>query len=238
MVLLLHGVMSSAETFDRCTRSLLRACPWPTVAFDLPGHGSRAVVDGATDSIDAMALDVARRLDRHHRYLVIGHSLGAVIGLRLAKLEPDLVLGVVLEDPPGLSSIDPKNVAVEVADASRRARCSPEAEIRSLEAAGWSRSESEQVVRSRRLFDACAMAQFLRTARWDLPSLVRQSPAALQLIAATEPASALRGTDRQALLGLIEPHRTRIVESGHTVHRDDPAAWSAAVLSFTAELCE
>jgi non-heme chloroperoxidase len=81
-ILLLHGVMSSAVNFRRNQRDL-EDLGWSVVALGLPGHGSRNTAAGSADSVDGMALDVAARLDSRPAHLVVGHSLGAIVGLRL-----------------------------------------------------------------------------------------------------------------------------------------------------------
>jgi pimeloyl-ACP methyl ester carboxylesterase len=73
------------------------------VSVDLPGHGkSRAPT---ADTIEALAADVAA-LGRDlglGRGVMVGHSLGAMVGLALAQQAPDLVSGVIMVDPPPLS---------------------------------------------------------------------------------------------------------------------------------------
>lgn len=126
-ILLLHGVMSSRTEF-RSNQRDLEDLGWPVESVDLPGHGNRRVAAGSASSLDRMALDVADRLDDRTTYLVGGHSLGALVALRLALLRPSLVGGVVLEDPPGQASNDPARVADDVEQAVQRARADPDRE--------------------------------------------------------------------------------------------------------------
>jgi pimeloyl-ACP methyl ester carboxylesterase len=73
------------------------------VSVDLPGHGkSRAPT---ANTIEALAADVAA-LGRDlglGRGTMVGHSLGAMVGLALAQQAPDLVSAVIMVDPPPLS---------------------------------------------------------------------------------------------------------------------------------------
>jgi pimeloyl-ACP methyl ester carboxylesterase len=73
------------------------------VSVDLPGHGkSRAPT---ANTIEALAADVAA-LGRDlglGRGAMVGHSLGAMVGLALAQQAPDLVSAVIMVDPPPLS---------------------------------------------------------------------------------------------------------------------------------------
>lgn len=236
-ILLLHGVMSSRIDSQHNQRDL-EDLGCHVVALDLPGHGDRRVAAGSADSLDRIALDVAARLDDRAAHLVVGHSLGALVGLCLARLRPDLVSGVVLEDPPGLASNDPARVATEVELAAQRARAAPDREVTNLLMGGstWTRLAAEDAIRSRQAVDASSIGWFLRTQPWDLPALVAESPVPVQLIAATEPDTALNGADRERLLTLIPPHRVRIIDSGHTVHRDRPGLWLISVLNFATSL--
>lgn len=113
-------------------------------------------------------LDVAGRLDGSVAHLVVGHSLGAIVGLRLARSRPDLVSGVVLEDPPGMASNDASRVAAEVARAVLRARVDPHGEVTKLlmEGSSWTRDTAEDAIRSRQLVDVPAVVRFLRSYRF------------------------------------------------------------------------
>ena len=73
------------------------------VGVDLPGHGkSRAPT---ANTVEALAADVAA-LGRDlglGRGVMVGHSLGAMVGLALAQQAPALVSAVIMVDPPPLS---------------------------------------------------------------------------------------------------------------------------------------
>ena len=166
-IVLLHDVMSSQVEFRRNQRDL-EDLGYKVIALDLPGHGGRPVVAGSANSLDSMALDVAGRLDESVAHLVVGHSLGAIVGLRLARLRPGLVSGVLLEDPPGMASNDASRVAAEVARAVLRARVDPHGEVTKLlmEGSSWTRDTAEDAIRSRQLVDVPAVVRFLRSHRF------------------------------------------------------------------------
>ncbi len=86
-IFLLHGANLSAEVWSYQLRDL-----YPdhrVIAMDLRGHGlSRPGKDDVT--ISAMAMDVAEVLAALgiERAVLVGHSMGGMVCLRLARLEP------------------------------------------------------------------------------------------------------------------------------------------------------
>jgi pimeloyl-ACP methyl ester carboxylesterase len=93
VLLLLHGYSDSSRSF-----SLLE--PWLSayrlVIPDLPGHGASAAGGGlaVTDfADDVSALLVALDIER---CIVVGHSMGAMIGMALCDLFPKKIEGLVL----------------------------------------------------------------------------------------------------------------------------------------------
>jgi pimeloyl-ACP methyl ester carboxylesterase len=72
---------------------------WRVVTYDGPGNGaSERSTDPARYALDEQALDAVAVLDACGvaRAVVVGVSLGAATGLRLAGMRPDLVAGLVL----------------------------------------------------------------------------------------------------------------------------------------------
>lgn len=171
--------------------------------------------------------------------LVVGHSLGAVVALELARRRPDLARGVVLEDPPALGAeVDPAEVADEVERDSPAARADPDGfRDRLLHREPlWSALDAEHAVRSRQQLDEHAVAALLRTDPWDLPALVAACPLPVRLLVADSPESALTGPGRDAVLRLLPEDRVTAIRSGHGIHRDRPAVWLHHVLRFAAAL--
>jgi pimeloyl-ACP methyl ester carboxylesterase len=98
-VVFLHGVTGGADTYawlrpeDLSGRRIVRV--------DLRGHGASPHAPG-TYRIDPYTEDVAdvlRGLDGPPPVLV-GHSLGGVVGWTVAQRHPDLIAAAFLEDPP------------------------------------------------------------------------------------------------------------------------------------------
>ena len=96
-ILLLHGFGGAAWNFCELAPLLPGR---RLIAPDLPGHGGSA--PSPAPSIAAFADAVAAIVDEPVG--VLGHSMGAVVALRLAERRPDLVRALLLAAPAGISS--------------------------------------------------------------------------------------------------------------------------------------
>lgn len=95
---LLHGVTRHGRDWAPLVPAL--AASWQPHLLDFRGHGQSGRADGAYAVVDylADAVQLVRAIGRP--LVVLGHSLGAMIAAAVAAQVPDLVRGVVLEDPP------------------------------------------------------------------------------------------------------------------------------------------
>jgi pimeloyl-ACP methyl ester carboxylesterase len=91
-VVLLHGLGANAEVWRPLTAVIEAEGGWRWTAPDLPGHGRAARLDAYSPGAmaDALLPDLRAELPGA---LVLGHSLGGVVGLALAAKAP--VGGVV-----------------------------------------------------------------------------------------------------------------------------------------------
>ena len=99
-IVMLHGLMDSAESWDPFARSLSR----PTLSFDLPGFGESEV---AGDDLDLWAHLLLRALDElgvEIAYL-LGHSLGGALATATADVSPGLVRKLLLIAPAGFGRL-------------------------------------------------------------------------------------------------------------------------------------
>jgi pimeloyl-ACP methyl ester carboxylesterase len=122
-VVLLHGLGVSGSVMQPFARRLLPELA--AVVPDLRGHGqSEKPPEGYTPH--AYAADIAALIESelNRPVPVIGHSLGSLIGLELARVRPDLVRWLVLLDPP----LDPALRNPEV-DSVYRLRRAPAGEL-------------------------------------------------------------------------------------------------------------
>jgi pimeloyl-ACP methyl ester carboxylesterase len=98
-LVLLHGISSGSGSWVGQLEPLARE--FTLVAWDAPGYGQSAPLATATPS----ALDYAAALHELvvalelGRPLLLGHSLGAMIGAAYASRHPDGVRGLVLANP-------------------------------------------------------------------------------------------------------------------------------------------
>jgi len=104
-VLLLHGLASSSRIWDLVAPRLARR--FRVVAHDQRGHGLSGKPSGGYgfDRLTADAASVIRAL-RLGRPIVVGHSWGANVALKLAVDRPRMVAGAVLIDGGFLSMRD------------------------------------------------------------------------------------------------------------------------------------
>lgn len=83
LLLLLHGLGATGDIWDAWRPLLARRWPGRWIAPDLPGHGGSAPLPGYT--FDGLAAAVAAIAPPSARTVVLGHSLGGVVGLALAS---------------------------------------------------------------------------------------------------------------------------------------------------------
>jgi pimeloyl-ACP methyl ester carboxylesterase len=101
-VVLLHGIGRSGEVWQPLVAQLKDEA-FRLVAFDLLGFGDSPKPAWASYDIDTHAKAVIANIRREYfgqPVLLVGHSLGALVALRVAFLRPDLVRHVILYEMP------------------------------------------------------------------------------------------------------------------------------------------
>lgn len=101
-LVLLHGLGGSAANWMEVVARLRGR---RVVAIDLPGHGGSPAPPreaGVATFADAVAAAIERTCETPA--LVAGHSFGGHVALRLALRRPDLVRGLLLVCPAGVST--------------------------------------------------------------------------------------------------------------------------------------
>jgi pimeloyl-ACP methyl ester carboxylesterase len=236
-VLLLHGIMSSSATWWRVGPGLERR-GWEPVRLDLPWHGD-APRPAREPDLEAFAAGVASRLDGPVG-AVVGHSLGALVALELARRHDIGATRVVLDDPPAIGVADQLRLAEAIrADAEavtidpaalrrRERRANPRWQDRDVE------HSIEGIARAEGALLADAVARRLR---WDLLALVQAVEVPVHVLAASdvrasfsdEGGSALHEPARAALRALVGTARFSELPGGHCLHRDDAHGWVSVV---------
>lgn len=99
-VLMLHGASANAREFDYNLTPLLKN-DHRVFLMDRPGHGHSERIAGAeTLGVQAaQAAGVLEKLAPGEKAVIVGHSFGGGVALRLALDRPDLVSGLVLLAP-------------------------------------------------------------------------------------------------------------------------------------------
>jgi pimeloyl-ACP methyl ester carboxylesterase len=235
LALLVHGLTSSSRTWWRVGPALAER-GFRVLAVDLRGHGSspRTVAAlSAADLADDVAETVPGPVD-----LLVGHSLGALVALKLVTRRPGFARRLVLEDPPGPSSVDWAALATGIETDTRRAVADPEGLRHDLQAANpaWPPGEAERRVADLADCEGPAIAAAVRPGvAFDLPALlaVARLPT-LMLLAEEALGSSLLALDRKAATEALANGTTRILPAGHSVHREALDAWLAALDAWLA----
>jgi pimeloyl-ACP methyl ester carboxylesterase len=102
-IALLHGFGGAASNWVELAPELAR--DHRVIVPDLPGHGGSSPLP-ALPNLEPFADRVALLLEREgaHPAVLVGHSLGCLVALRLAMRSPELVRGLVLISAAGIGS--------------------------------------------------------------------------------------------------------------------------------------
>ena len=94
VLLLLHGLGATGDVWQGWWPLLAQRWPGRWLAPDLPGHGGSPPLPGYT--FQSLAAAVAGLADTSAPAVVLGHSLGGVVGLALASGEFDVPVQAVI----------------------------------------------------------------------------------------------------------------------------------------------
>ncbi len=101
-VVCLHGIGSSGLAWQRVCRQL-GDIPCRVVAFDLLGFGSSPKPEWMQYTVEDHARSVIAGLERLHLrepIVLVGHSMGCLIAVHIARLRPDLVRQLIMYEIP------------------------------------------------------------------------------------------------------------------------------------------
>ncbi|MDQ3702944.1 MAG: alpha/beta hydrolase [Chloroflexota bacterium] len=233
-LLLLHGLGVSGAIWQAFARRL--APPWAPIAVDLRGHGGSEHAAGgpgayrpadyAADLVAVMdALQIARAP-------VVGHSLGALVGLALAINNPGRVSALVLLDPP----LDPQRRNADVADVYRLRHTAP-GELEAYLAQGSSSPLAARALAPvfRRADDAAFQAHLDEPpgVPWAWASAPQITVPVLLVQADPTEDGVLGDAAAEQFLALMpDARRLHIPGARHAIHASHPAEVAGAVLEF------
>jgi pimeloyl-ACP methyl ester carboxylesterase len=236
LAVLVHGVTSSSRTWWRVGPALAER-GLRVLAVDLRGHGASPRAEAGL-AIGHLADDVAETVAAVAGAggpvdLLVGHSLGALVALELVGRHPGFARRLVVEDPPGASSVDWAGLAAGIEADTARAVTDPEGLRRDLAAANpaWPPGEAERRVADLADCDGRAVADAIRPGvAFDLPALLAAARLPTLLLLAEEAlGSNLTGLDRKAAVEAVADGTTRVLPAGHSLHREALDAWLAAL---------
>jgi len=227
---LVHGVTSSSRTWWRVGPALAGR-GFGVLAVDLRGHGASPRAEAGL-AVGDLADDVAGTVGGPVE-LLVGHSLGALVALELVGRHPGFARRLVVEDPPGASSVDWAEVAPGIEADTARAVTDPEGLRRDLAAANpaWPPGEAERRVADLADCDGRAIADAVRPGvAFDLPAYLAAARLPILMLLADEAlGSLLTGPDRKAAVEAVADSATRVLPAGHSLHREALDPWLAAL---------
>ena len=109
VVILVHGIASSSVTFELLVPLLVDR--HRVISIDLLGFGESPVPPDATYTLEEHADAVARTIDSlklRDPFVLVGHSMGSLISVRYAAVNPKRVSKLVLVSPP--IYVDPEDI--------------------------------------------------------------------------------------------------------------------------------
>ncbi|WP_405241951.1 alpha/beta fold hydrolase BchO [Lentisalinibacter salinarum] len=247
VALLLHGTGASAHSWRDLLPELARE--FTVVAPDLPGHGFTTAAADDGYSLPGMAGAVASllaSLDVSPR-LVVGHSAGAAIALRMVldgRIHPDAVVSIngallPFRGLPGQLFSPAARLLARLAFVPRlvaRRAADPDAVTRLLRDTG-SRVDDEGVALYRRLISSPAhvAATIAMMSRWDLAPMIREYPelAVPLLLVVGEQDGTVAPHEAERVARLVPGARVeRLAGLGHLAHEEEPERVAELIIGF------
>jgi pimeloyl-ACP methyl ester carboxylesterase len=103
-LLLLHGL---GESTPAAVPDVVAGWPGPVYGLDFTGHGSSTVPGGGGYYAELLMGDVDAALSHIGEAVIFGRGLGGYVGLLVAGARPDVVMGTMIFDGPGLAGGGP-----------------------------------------------------------------------------------------------------------------------------------
>ena len=239
---LVHGVTAWSNTWWRIGPALAER-GWQVTAVDLRGHGHSPRA-GTTMHLEELGADLLATTGAGID-LLVGHSLGALTSLAALNRDRSLAGCAVLEEPPGMTTVDREVLAALIAadvDGAHANRAGFAANLAGQNPR-WHERDVQEAVEGLLLCDgeAIVRATATRDLSWDVAGLV--APLELPLMAllasdgtesfGTEVAgSALVGEERAGFIEALGDNDHHVIDGGHCIHRAEPDIWLEKVTTF------
>lgn len=244
-LVLLHGITDSGLCWPRVVQAL--GDEYDMILPDARGHGlsdKPATGYAAQDhAADVAGLIRGLGLDRP---VLIGHSMGAGVAATVAALYPELVAGVILEDPPWRGDADEGSAAEQAARAAEwrkeildRKAMAPAELIaqRKREQPKWADEEFDGWIVAKQQVSP-EVTQYITAPRRPWREIVPRIVCPALLITADPAEGAIVTPEVAAEAARLMP-RGRVVHiaaAGHNIRRDQFEPYIAAVKTFLAAL--
>jgi pimeloyl-ACP methyl ester carboxylesterase len=230
---MIHGLGSSAQTCWQVMEALANE-GWSATAIDLRGHGSAprattyAITDFATD------LEATLPVGDTAWDVVIGHSIGAAASVVASARKPSWTKSMILLDP-ALSLTN--DVRQQVLENQRQGHLHQSVEdVRALNPS-WHPQDCELKVQAHRAASLFALEHAVfDNDPWDVTSFAHDVVVPTHVLGAEEAlGSMFTGAYATAMLEANAHFSYEVIEgTGHSLHRDKPAATIDAMLAFLA----
>lgn len=244
-LLLLHGIGSSAQSW-RAAMTILSS-RFRVIAWNAPGYGQSSHLEPDHPMADDYAQSFKALLDalEIEAAHIVGHSLGALMTGRFARMFPQSVLSLQLAscalgharyEPARREALlksrldDVENLGV----AGMAAKRGP-----NLLSSHASAEIVEQVVETMSLLDARGYAQAARMLSSgdllsDIPALKADIP--LHVIYGADDRITPQAVNEEAAAARPGTRLTRIPAAGHAVYIEKPDEFSTAIATFAAQV--
>jgi pimeloyl-ACP methyl ester carboxylesterase len=112
-VILLHGIGKTGSVWKHVIEILRQVGHCRIIAYDLLGFGASPKPDWLDYNVDDHAEAVIKSLEKlklKQQFILVGHSMGCLIAVRVARLRPDLIKHLVLYEMPLYEGLPEKRI--------------------------------------------------------------------------------------------------------------------------------
>lgn len=237
-VVLIPGITSPAVTWGFVAEQFGRH--FDTYVLDVRGRGLSETSDTLDYSLDAQAADAIAFTEALglRRYAIVGHSMGARIGIRVAARRPDGLTRLVAVDPP-VSGPGRRPYPAQLpwyVDSIRMARRGISLEEMRTFCPTWSEAQLRLRAQWLHTCDECAIVTSFHAFQTDDIHADAARIAVPMLLLTAERGDVVRPVDVDALRGLLPAlQERRVTGAGHMIPWDNEAGFYTAFGDFLGQ---